>query len=154
MKKILLLTLLTSCYAYTETERYVEKPTVEENIQYIIDQTYCKSLLESIHRFLTTHPESSSVSEEEYKKLVQKLLLQINYVFQSSTAEFTKLYRKYFSEDEIQQIVDHYKSPLGQKLAKALGPISLRLSEIMQPKLAYLITQFEGELAKLGVSIE
>ena len=36
----------------------------------------------------------------------------------------------------------------------SMGPMMLRVSELMQPKIALLSTQFESELAKLDITIE
>lgn len=105
---------------------------------------------------MTGDPAADTKSQEEYSKRItessrriserlRELLPQrINY---TEVAEqlFYPLYDKFFSEDELKQIVAFYKSPAGQKTIEVVPQLlqesMQKSSEILLPKLTPLINE-------------
>lgn len=61
---------------------------------------------------------------------------------------YVKLYRKKFTHDEIKQLSDFYKTPLGQKTTSLLPEIQLESSQYGQKVGAYLGQKFYEEVTK------
>ncbi|MBT4856423.1 DUF2059 domain-containing protein [bacterium] len=154
MKKLILLSLVsiaTITYAHDQ-----ELSPVESNVQWIIDQTFTNSVVANLKKIMASQPDLAMqmATDPRAKQLAERFLDQTVQLFRMHFKDFTTIYLDHFTEEEIQEIVNYYKSSLGKKMLDSMGPMMLRVSELMQPKIALLSTQFESELAKLDITIE
>ncbi len=114
-------------------------------------------------------PESSGISEEKKQEMIKKVNQDMNRIVQQfnqrlmEKLDFNKimetvyypLYDKYFTEADLQAMIDFYKSPTGKKTISVMPQLIVesmqRVSEIIQPEAAQIFKEiFEQEIERFN----
>ena len=78
---------------------------------------------------LTLEPLKEKITQKGVDYLTQKIVEK----FKTSKGDYywraAAVYDKYFTHDEILEMIDWYKTPLGEKMIKVLPKLSIELSE-------------------------
>ncbi|MFM6195140.1 MAG: DUF2059 domain-containing protein [Planktothrix sp.] len=115
-------------------------------------------------------PESSGISEEKKQEIIDKFNQDMNRIvtqFNQRLMEkidfnqimekvYYPLYDKYFSEADLQAMIDFYKTPTGKKTISVMPQLIVesmqRLSQIIQPEAAKIFKEiFEQEIERLNL---
>lgn len=140
MKKLLLSVALSTAVfgSYAESVQY--------NVRWLLEQTLCPSTVESLKAAVMQTPGIDAESEEA--KIGALAVDFIAQWMENNCNQVTDIYLRYFTEDEIQQLVDLYKSPLGKKMIEQQGAMMVDVMQLIQQPAMDFVLNLPGQLAQ------
>lgn len=121
MIRILLLFALVSC-AFSESfdetyARFAEVARLNESFDLVINEQYLAHSL-----------EQQTVITDFSKNMKARLVGAIREVLQKAKPEYDKYlfeaYKKHYSQDELDELIAFYSTPIGKKMAKLQGTLA------------------------------
>ncbi len=112
-------------------------------IQEVIDGTFAQGFIAPIKTSIANHPSYASLSAKDKKRLddaanefVSNVIADLDKdKFQASMLEaFNRVNKKYYSDKEVQALIDFYSSPIGKRIVAKQMPM---MNEFMQETMAY-----------------
>lgn len=135
MKKLLLILSLFSLNIISVAEvlnsgRENNSLTKQENIQKLVSLVFNQDQLNSLKAIFSTAIGQSSSKDQDIQ--LNKMINRMSEKFLSADTikEFSEIYSKHFSDDEIQDIVNFYDSKTGKKVINIMPEISAESSKI------------------------
>ncbi len=128
--------------------------TVEENVEWILNETLTKSLANDITRMFASQPNLAQEEQAEVEKVMGRIFDKVFALMKQNVPALTDIYLNYFTAEEIQMLVDLYQSEFGQKLINIQGPMMLQISEFLQPQIMNVVNELGSEMAKADMTIE
>lgn len=119
----------------------------------IYEVTVVETGIETMKQIITQNPEISDQTNEAITKVIEDYKGHKGDLLN----QFARVYASRFTMEELQQIVDFYSSPTGQKLAAANSDLNTDLQRVMQVFTNNLKREFfakvRAELRAQGVEI-
>ena len=113
-------------------------------IQEVMDGTFKQGFVTPIKANIATHPNYASLSAKDKKRLDDAVNTFANNVikdldmnkFQAGMLDaFNRVNKKYYSDKEVQALIDFYSSPMGKSVVAKQMPM---MNEFMQEVMAYM----------------
>jgi hypothetical protein len=126
----------------TKTAPEASLNPTEKNILWLVEQTTMGSLKDSLDQMVTSMIPTGSLNDQQkaaMKNLLASLLQEISVEFTKNIKKVSQIYLKYFTDAEIEQMVQFYKSGCGKKMLENLGALSSDMMNILQPELLKLM---------------
>ncbi|OGB97558.1 hypothetical protein A3F06_03440 [candidate division TM6 bacterium RIFCSPHIGHO2_12_FULL_36_22] len=149
MKKLMLISLLS-----LSTLSFAESGTsVESNVEWILNETLTKSLASDITRLFASQPNLTQQEQQEAEKVMGQIFDKLFELMKQNVPAITNIYLKYFTAEEIEQLVSLYRSELGQKLILVQGSMMNNIAEFLQPQIINIINDLSSDFAKSDMII-
>ena len=143
---ISLLSLSTLSFAESGT-------SVESNVEWILNETLTKSLASDITRLFASQPNLTQQEQQEAEKVMGQIFDKLFELMKQNVPAITNIYLKYFTAEEIEQLVSLYRSELGQKLILVQGSMMNNIAEFLQPQIINIINDLSSDFAKSDMII-
>lgn len=117
----------------------------------LYEATIVQAGIRTYQQLLPQNPEIAEPLNKAIEKVISTYKGKKGELFD----QFARVYATFFTVEELQQIVDFYSSPTGQKLAKSNSVTSGTINRIMDVYTSNLNTEFfaavRGELKAQGI---
>jgi hypothetical protein len=153
MKKLLLIISLFSMSLNAEesqdlsvnVEEQVQPNTNEENLQKLINLTANKDQIANgsraiFQQTLAQLPAEAQKNIPTLEKMVERMIEK--YSSKESMAEFAAIYSKYYTNEEIADILKFYESETGKKVLKTMPQVSAEAAQIGFRTIQELMSEF------------
>ncbi|CAF1259360.1 unnamed protein product [Rotaria sordida] len=109
---------------------------IKDNIKHLLSLTGIENEYARFLSFLKIYPPTDNT---KIRALYDELFSTNAYV-----SDLVRLYAKYYTLDEIMELIDFYSSPLGKKLLQANHELYRQMEDIMLTKISdYIFTSAE-----------
>ncbi len=147
MKKLLMLLILSSSFLMAQSEKAQELVKVME----------ITKMMDSSQQEIIKYSESmiaaqglSSDQQEAAKKLARESMM-ITFGKMKSidwNTLFAEIYAENFSDQEIQELINFYKSPIGQKMLERQPAIMKSTMTKMQTEMVKIMPELQADIKK------
>lgn len=144
MLLVLSLGMASVSMAAPPTDAQIATLAKVSGIQEVMDGTFEQGFVAPIKANIATHPNYASLSAQDKKRLDDAVNTFANNVikdldmnkFQAGMLDaFNRVNKKYYSDKEVQALIDFYSSPMGKSVVAKQMPM---MNEFMQEVMAYM----------------
>jgi len=120
-----------------------KKDTIKELFQLMKDDSTSTKLMDSLLPVLTQkgNQEMDSTAKAKVQEKIQAIMIPVKKIIQRVQEDRLNLYDKYFTQEEIDDMIAYYKSPAGRKFVH-MKP------EITKEIVMKVITEYLPEMKK------
>lgn len=147
MKKICILLVLICNFVFADYDdtfkEFMKASKQDEVIKKTIDNDNINNVLET--QLAMSGVDISKSDKEHLVSIVKKFMTNM---IDSINDDILEIYKQYFAESDLKELVEFYKTPLGEKIANANVNIQADMQNILLKNFAKYMPEMEEEIKK------